>query len=450
MRSFSILLLLTLTLNATAQNWMSPGGGVNDDIRSFYVDTVGDRLIAMGKFTFAGTMPAKGIAAWNGATWDSLHTCTVYPGQEVLAYTRYNGSTYAFGAFFGTSEQYFVQWNGTSWVPICNNIYQVASGFIEYNGSLLAYGSFDTLCGNAASKIARWDGAQWQPFDTTVFQGQGIFTAYVYNGQLFVGGNFWNANSIRNIARWNETTQTWQNVNGGIVGSFSAVGTLEEYNGELYAGGLFFSSDGNAGTCIQKWDGTSWSGVGGGMGGSAYPTVHKLKTIGSDLYAVGVFYEAGGIPAQSIAKWDGQNWCGFGSVFDNRVVDIAVYHNEIYIAPGLIIDGDTVRKVAKWIGGNYIDTCGNALSVEEQPGVLPHLVVYPNPTNGTATFEFSGVTNGTILRLFDNLGREVWRETFNDTQLILDASVYATGLYYYHVEQDGKMVGSGKLVINPQ
>lgn len=447
-RSLFIPLLLILTINATAQNWMSPGGGVNDDIRSFYVDTVSDRLIAMGKFTMAGTMPAKGIAAWNGTAWDSLHTYSVYPGQEVLAYTRYNGNIFAFGAFFGTSEQYFVEWNGTAWASLYNNHYQVAGGFVEYNGALLAYGTFDTLCGNAASKIARWDGSQWQAFDTTIFQGQGINTAYVYNGQLFVGGNFWNSSAaIRNIARWNETTQRWENVTGGIVGSFSSVATIEEYNGELYAGGLFFSSDGNAGTCIQKWNGMSWSGVGGGMGGSAYPTVHKLKTIGSDLYAVGVFYEAGGIPAQSIAKWDGQNWCGFGSVFDNRVVDIAVYHNEIYIAPGLVIDGDTVKKVAKWIGGNYVDTCGNALSVDEQPSVLPSIAVYPNPTNGTTTFELSNITDSAVIRLFDSLGREVWRDTSNGAQTKFDATGTPAGLYYYRVEQNGKAAASGKLVI---
>lgn len=447
-RTLTILLCL-IALNNNAQNWITPGSGVNDDIRSFYVDSVTDRLIALGKFTNAGGIPAKGIAAWDGNAWDSVSSYGVIASQEVWAVRRFNGDLYAIGAFWNSiNDYYFARWNGVYWDSLQNLGLNIPGGLIEYNNELLCYGAFDTLGNSACSKIARWNGTQWLPFDSTRFGGHGIYTAYTYNGQLFVGGNFNNYSySIQDIARWDVTSGSWQNVSGGVNGMFGQIGSIEAFNGELYIAGLFYSSDGNAGTCIQKWNGTQWSDVGGGMGGSLYPTVHKIKKIDNDLYAVGVFYEAGGIPAQSIAKWDGQNWCGLGSVFDNRIVDITVYHNEIYIAPGLIIDGDTIRKVAKWIGGNYIDTCGNTTGINENAAATITVSFYPNPANSSGTFRLNRNRDAVSVTVYDPAGRIIWKNESRENEILFPAGDFASGMYYYLVTVNGMKQVIGKFII---
>jgi len=65
----------------------------------------------------------------------------------------------------------------------------------------------------------------------------GIGAMEVYNGELYVAGEFSKIDNqkFHNIARWNGTS--WNDVGGGVTGIPSFAGALIVFNGKLYVGG---------------------------------------------------------------------------------------------------------------------------------------------------------------------------------------------------------------------
>jgi hypothetical protein len=296
--------------------------------------------------------------------------------------------------------------------------------------------------------IAKWNGTNWSGLGFPNLQYFTVINDIAeYNGELYVIGGFHQTlnDSMSNIARWDGNS--WRSVGGGIKGSSVGLSSLTVYNGELYVAGYFFTSDGNAGNHIQKWDGTSWSDVGGGTSGQN-GQIHKLIVHDGKLYALGVFDYAGGVPASKFASWDGTNWCGVGSTFDNALNSACVYNDSLYIAGGFwTIDGDSVSRIAQWVGGNFSDTCGNTTSITEAIPVMPSVTVFPNPATDRATFQFTAINGHAVLRLYDGLGREVWNEITNGTQAVFSTAGHPAGLYFYRLEQDGEILTSGKLIV---
>jgi len=113
-------------------------------------------------------------------------------------------------------------------------------------------------------------------------QGQ-VSSMAVYNGNLYVGGEFTMAGSatVANIAEWNGTS--WLPLGTGITGTNAEVFSLVVYNNELYAGGEFTQAGEATVNNIAKWNGSSWSDVGGGVtsqyGEVSAMAVYKLPVI---------------------------------------------------------------------------------------------------------------------------------------------------------------------------
>lgn len=80
-----------------------------------------------------------------------------------------------------------------------------------------------------------------------------IFCQGVYNGNLFIGGSFYNAGGMPfRIAMWNGSV--WDSVPGAYPSD--NLSAMEEYNGEFYVGfgsNLFNGLNANG---IVKWDGS--------------------------------------------------------------------------------------------------------------------------------------------------------------------------------------------------
>jgi hypothetical protein len=137
---------------------------------------------------------------------------------------------------------------------------------------------------------------------------QGLVSSMVvYNGNLYVGGEFTMAGSVTvaNIAEWNGTT--WLPLGTGITGTNSEVFSLAVYNNELYAGGEFTQAGGASVNNIAKWNGSSWSDVNGGVT-SQYGEVTAMAAYNNRLIVAGNFNLADTAPVQNIAAWDGTNW----------------------------------------------------------------------------------------------------------------------------------------------
>ncbi len=111
--------------------------------------------------------------------------------------------------------------------------------------------------------------------------------------------------------------QSWGAVGSGVNGPVYAMAV---YNGELYVGGQFDSAGGIPANNIAKWDGKNWSAVGTGLTYlPIYPqtakTVKTLTVHNGILYAGGQFDTAGGIRAICIAQWNGSNWDSVSNTF---------------------------------------------------------------------------------------------------------------------------------------
>jgi hypothetical protein len=143
----------------------------------------------------------------------------------------------------------------------------------------------------------------------------------VYNGSLYVGGNFSTAGGItaRGIARWNGTS--WAAPTTTI---FDAIMSFEIYNDNLIIGGQFASFAGNPN--IISFNGTSFTTLGSG---GANSNVRALRVNGGRLYAGGDFTTIGGVTASRIAYWDG-SWHDLQYGSDNIVFSLGSYSSEVH------------------------------------------------------------------------------------------------------------------------
>jgi hypothetical protein len=212
------------------------------------------------------------------------------------------------------------------------------------------------------------------------------------------------------------------------------------YQNDLYMGGSFTDQNGNPSPKIARWDGEQWLDIGGGINSPGVNgcSVADMAVFNDELYAVGSCAYAGGVPAQYIAKWDGFEWCGLGDVFDNTITAIEVHNGELYIGGGFqTINGDTILRVAKWIGGDLEAECGRLNGVEEPANGT--FIIYPNPTSTTLTITSQKPI--TSIQLTDLFGRVVLAQQGQrgKTEMV-DVSMLAPSVYFVAVEADGAQV----------
>jgi hypothetical protein len=226
---------------------------------------------------------------------------------------------------------------------------------------------------------------------------------------------------------------TWQDVGGGLLGGTDWLNCMEVYNGELYVGGVFANGTGlNAGNAIMRWNGTQWNSVGQGLqdvSGSFNPgmSVFCMTAHAGRLYVGGYQFHAGYVPSEYISSWDGSQWCNVGDGdFDLLPLQsIAFYHDTLFIATGNTIDGDTVNRVAKWVGGAFADTCSAPVSMPERSA--DSFFLHPNPASTVLTIT-SAPSNAATVLLTDPLGRVVLQEPLHGTTS-LNVQALARGPY---------------------
>ncbi len=424
-RVSACIVLLSLQA-AWAQNWEQVGGGLSGYPRGMHV--LNETLIVAKNIT-SGADSALLVLQENG--WQR-HSAWCPNGLT--------GTLFEYGGNLVCSSDCGIAIHvGDEWQQLATN---AARGFGHYQGDLIAVGWFDSIAGIPASKVARWDGSAWHAFDTTVWEGGAISCAIEYQGDLYVGGNMIDGElDIDRIGRWDGTQ--WHKVGNGIRGGVGTVSCFAIYEGDLYMGGWFTADNGNPGPNIARWDGEQWKDVGGGLQSSSGGgcEVRDMVVFNGDLYAVGQCAYAGGIPAHKIARWDGSEWCGFGDVFNNNISALAVHQGELYMGGAFTtINNDTVLRVAKWTGGDFVEVCGSLTGVEDVEPPLPALNVnaYPNPTDGSLTLQVDMAGSGRIhVNLFGMTGQHLssddhgMQHTSFTTEV--DMGGFPSGIYFVQV-----------------
>src|SRR3989441_691464 len=231
-----------------------------------------------------------------------------------------------------------------------------------YNDELYIGGQFTSVNGLAACQnLCRWNATNgWRAVGTytTGITAGGVNSLAVYNGQLYVGGFYQNAAGIAlcdRLCRWNSTTSTWSSIGGAqFNGNSSAVRALAVYNGELYVGGEFTNAAGITGAnSIAKWNGTTWSIV--GSPSALANNVQALAAYCGDLYVGGTFTTAAGIPgADRFVKWDGTNYSivGGATAISSFVNALGAYKGSLYVGGIFTSAGGNTNAngIAEWVG----------------------------------------------------------------------------------------------------
>ncbi len=425
----STIVALIIPFLSPCQNWQGLGTGMNDAVRCMYSDTITNTLYAGGNFSTSGGITTLGISQWNGLSWDSLpHNFFNCPtcGIPVLDIIRYKNEIYEGGNGLG-------KWNGSAWGNVGGFIGSVYRFFI-LNNELYVGGMFSSAGGVPANSLAKWNDTVWTDVHSlpTYNTSNQINSIIIYQGEMYIGGNLGTANAI---VKWDGTS--WQTVAGGIYGSIS---DMAIYNNELYVSGAFTRANGNADNNIQKWNGTNWSSVGGGVMGTtatSWSQIAKLTVFHNKLYAIGSFYYAGGVPAISIAYWDGTNWCGLGT---NSIITGVVHNDSLYVGCGILTGTDTVNHIAKWVGGNYVDSCGHINVGVNEIETSDEVNIYPNPATNEITIE---TKEKGIVSIYNVLVEMV----IKTEEKKIDVSGLAKGIYFIKLEFENTSI-SKKFIKN--
>lgn len=452
MKKVTIILLISLNglLNyVVAQNWVSVSDGVPYAVYTIYGDEEGGLLYTGGGYSTQGCLAVYDGTNWNNLNWDSND-------WPIYSITKYKDEIYVCGGFEYASGTYchlIAKWTGVQWDSVTT---QIDGGNIFLGGTrglfatdsfLYLSGTFDYVGNVYSPGIIKYDGTKWIAignFEGTFPGGanvNGFNCAAIYNNELYVGGDYEDSTGYtERIAKFDGVN--WSNVGQGINGGFAGVVDLQVYKNELYAAGTFTKAEGDPGDFIAKWNGSQWSEVGLGMAGLS-PTynngqVHDLYVYNNELYACGVFHYAGGVPALYVAKWNGSQWCGFGDTLDNVSIALGSFNGELFMGGGFkviasdaIEAGDSINHIAKWIGGNFTDTCSITVGTNQIAQYDSSFSVYPNPARDQLHLSFVFPEGKKAVVIINNIvGEQLLIKSVESSNKVIDISKLPHGIYY--------------------
>lgn len=289
--------------------WHALGKGFRSDelIRSSDMDQWG-RVYVGGEFEYAGGIPSRNVAMWDGTGWQNL-------GMGV------NNVVYA--------------------VRVDGNQVYIGGGFlraIDQNGLEIT-----------ASRIARWSNNGWEQLESSdilVFACEGVNDGEVRTididqatGTILVGGSFLEAGCkpASRVATWNGV---WNQLGDGLPG---LVNVILRASDVIYAGGMF------SGTDKQKFNNvawitnpnSSWRPVGGfeigettpGVSDGEYMTFVSALSIDcrGDLWIGGNFRKAGDIFGYgNIAKFSREHGWSKPGMFNSIVFTLKSQECSMY------------------------------------------------------------------------------------------------------------------------
>ena len=440
LKVFLIFFSLHSSLFTIAQSWQPLQGGLDDQARTLYSDSISGKLLVGGNFYNVNGHSDYGCSAWDGTSWDTTYGLGYYCQSTPNQFIRFQNELYSLGSFTYSLNNLkiidgFTNWNGTAWDSLniaFHNLGGCCNGdpiyCCEYNNKLYIVGGGDSVGAYYSPMIVAWDGTNWIPVGIPNYQSGTPWACAVFQNELYIAGNF-TAGNLIGCAKFDGTNWTEVGTGGGGLVTSMAV-----YNNELYIAGGWIGGN----NAIVKYDGTNFSTVGGGINAQVW----NLKVINNKLFAVGNFDSAGMVYANDIAIWDGTNWSAFSpDTFSGGLSDIAVFQNQIYVTGGFLsVNGvNGFNSIARYdgymVGGN---------KVQEKSG---ELLIYPNPANSLLNISLQLAEQKDkqqiVINIFDVLGKlEITKEMIMDDsilQTILDINSLPIGVYIVQLVTNEKI-----------
>ena len=446
---------------------------VNGYVFSILVNSSTEIFVG-GSFTDVDGLPAADyIAKWNGTAWSALGSYSANGalsniGNTVVRTMFVDSGTLYVGGAFNMSDpslaagkllaKYAI--SGGTWSIVDDNgsdssplITNAGSSILSLaiSGGELYLGSYDVSGiddnGTILSKASDFTSMNisthaWSTYgtDNGVFQISPVRAVAAIGTDVFVGGNFQNANRdsrMDYLIRWDGSA--WNPVGGLTQGSLNnQVFALAADGTDLYVGGLFNSaSEADVlipGTSrIAKWDTLTetWSALGSGISSGS---VSALAVDASHtVYAGGSFTNAGAIPeADYIAKWNGSAWsalAGNGAgdgALNATVYAIAVNSSRLYIGGLFTSVKDTSNTaipnaayLAQWSGTTWSAMPGTTTAFD---GSIQALAYAGGNLYVGGSFSNANNISGTSSIAKWNSSTLIWSAMGNDP---VNAAVYA-------------------------
>ncbi len=289
--------------------------------------------------------------------WKPLGHRFLYPG--VFDFRNFNNQLFVAGDYTADSSNLnnIARWNGSDWQPLDSGMLGGVYAMEEFNGELHIGGYFYNINNiSNTRKIARWDGATFHALAKGITSGGQVNVMLSYNGNLYAGGDFQTVDSlpIHTIAKWDGSV--WSSV-CNITGTFAMVESMAIYNGDLYIGGYFTGINGQPMRNIARFDGTSWSAVGDGLSSDVIALVVDSAT--NRLYAAGNFTSTGTgaiVFPSNVAYWDGVVWTPVGNGPAIRPRSLCFYKNYLYAGftfEAVKTNNDTLKFISQFDGNDW-------------------------------------------------------------------------------------------------
>ncbi len=374
-------------------SWSSWGQDFTTESNSYGLAAVqsftiyNNELIVGGNFDRVGSIPAKGVAAYNGTTWRALGAGTdAGTWQGVVSLRVHNNQLIVGGKFNaagGLAANNIAQWNGSNWSALGAglgnqaNYFETVSTATSFNGTLYAAGEFSSSGSVALGSIATWNGSAWaaSPPGISLARPATVYALLPYSGEIVFGGTFHTAASSGyyrdDIIRWDGIgkADSWGSASGGPIRALKNydTGTILNRTHHLIAGGDFSSIDTTAANRIIQRDESdiaifpppAWRNLGPGFNN----TVYAIERHNNITYAAGTFTATGdsATSLSRIAQWNGTAWQPLGGGLNGTVYALRSFGGSLYAGGSFTSASNTATPVgsvstgglARWDGTRW-------------------------------------------------------------------------------------------------
>jgi hypothetical protein len=440
-----------------SQTWVQIPFTFNGPVYTLYADSVTNTLYIGGSFTYVDGDNIFSVIGYNGTDTvhvSGLRYRAFVNGAYIYELIQYQNRLFATGNFDETldkpdSMNSIAQWNGSEWDSVYNPPPNIGggSGLNVIDDTLYISGLFNSLshfeCGGVMAYHNNQKVKCYGNFpDTTAHYINGVIK---YNNNLYAYGHILSLHDVDQlgICQWNPVAQTWERVGNAFTGDqSSSVTAAVIYQGQLYISGNFPQSANVAGNYIMSWDGNAWHDVAGGT--DEY--IEDMVVHNGLLYVSGAFQHAGNIATDNIAAFDGTNWYALNDTpFNASIGSLAFYNNELYAGGDFRFYGNDTLTYPYLVKYNL--PLLNNIEQEAKASLSIHL--YPNPaTNTLQLINLPQQTQNLTYSIANTLGQIITTNTLpsGKTQNEVDISGLAAGMYFIRVAGSDGYMQVGKFV----
>lgn len=455
--------LFFVATGAQAQ-WTEKGLGVRGEIQGdlwgWSVSMPNANTFASGAYLSDGAATDAGhvrVFGWDGNNWTQKGADL--DGKAESSWSGYSVSmpdenTVAIGApdLSGSTVPGYVRiysWDGSTWVQkgsdligdAANDRFGMSVSMPDAN--TIAIGASENDGGGDGSgqvKVFKWNGTVWEQKGADLFgslyAGMGRSISMPDVSTILVGNiksGFLNAS----VYKWDGSS--W--VLRGTEKKMSSFGYSSYYSVSMPDANTFAVSNGSS-IEMYSWDGNDWTQKGAGISGGSRVDMPDANTIAISDPLDGLPYKG----KAAIYRWNGTEWVQpdtafIGENYDYLGAAISMPDgNNIAIGiPGFSSGGTT--ESARYV---RVYSLGNDVGIDKNY-FDPKFMITPNPASSYITL--NELPTNPNIKITDTTGKTVFSGTTNTTELSINTSDFANGIYIVMVSSERKSVNK-KLIIN--